>query len=518
MNGFFSWFKQKTKIKRWILLILIGIVLVCYGMAKVLVTNELEFKNLAIIIGTFVIGFLFAIVGIIQIHRRTLEILVEDTDTRTDEQKVNSLIFNKKVYNQGPKVVVIGGGSGLNTVLRGLKNYTDNITAIVTVSDYGAKNDMGVKEYEDIEGSLIALANNEEEMKKLLNAEMSKTADEKICFGDVYLSTMKKNEGDLSKAVLKSSDILNITGKVLPATLDRVKICVELDDGTVIDSKEKIKSEISNKISKISRVYISPTNTRVAPGVIEAIKEADSIIIGPGSLYTNVIPNLLIPGVAKAIRETKCFKIYVGNIMTEYGQTDNYTLYDHIKAIIDHVGKGIFDYCIYDTGEIVPEYIRKYNKEGSELIEQDVGKVKDEGIKLMQRNLSTIENGRIRHNSDVVATSIMELICEDLKFKDMQNDTRYIMLENKLKDTKKKIKKNKPQKIKKTKNKKSSSKFFEKYNDRIESIQSSGKPKKQKEIKKKSPENKENVNNNSTNNGEFEIKNVNFKLNSKEKK
>ena len=204
--------------------------------------------------------------------------------------------------------------------------------------------------------------------------------------------------------------------------------------------------------------------------------------------------------------------------MTEYGQTDNYTLYDHIKAIIDHVGKGIFDYCIYDTGEIVPEYIRKYNKEGSELIEQDVGKVKDEGIKLIQRNLSTIENGRIRHNSDVVATSIMELICEDLKFKDMQNDTRYIMLENKLKDTKKKIKKNKPQKIKKTKNKKSSSKFFEKYNDRIESIQSSGKPKKQKEIKKKSPENKENVNNNSTNNGEFEIKNVNFKLNSKEKK
>lgn len=485
MKGFFSWFKQKTKIKRWIMLILIGIVLVCYGMTKVLVTDELEFKNLAIIIGIFVVGFLLVIVGIIQIHRRTLEILVEDTDKRDESQRVNSLIFNKKVYNQGPKIVVIGGGSGLNTVLRGLKNYTDNITAIVTVSDYGVKNESGLKEYEDIKESLIALANNEDEMKKILNAEMNSNAGETITFGEIYLSTMKKIAGNLTKAVSKSSDILNITGKVLPATLDRVNICVELEDGTVIDRKEKIKNEISNKVSKISRVYISPTNTRVAPGVIEAIKEADSIVIGPGSLYTNVIPNLLIPGVAKAIRETKCFKIYVGNIMTEYGQTDNYTLYDHVKAIIDHVGKGIFDYCIYDTGEIVPEYIRKYNKEGSELIEQDVGKVKDEGIKLIQRSLSTIEDERIRHNSDVVATSIMELICEDLKFKDMQNDTRYIMLENKLKNTKKKIKKNKNKNNeKKTKNKKASSKFFEKYNDRIESIQSSSKTKNQKEVKK----------------------------------
>ena len=360
---------------------LIGIVLVCYGIAKVLVTNEMEFKNLAVIILMFILGFICVVVSVIQIHRRTLEILVEDTDTRDENQKVNSLIFNKKVYNQGPKIVVIGGGSGLNTVLRGLKNYTDNITAVVTVSDYGAKNESGIKELEDIKESLIALANNEDEMNSLLNYEINQIGSDKITFGDVYLNAMRSKEGDLSKAVIKSKDILNITGKVLPATLDRVKICVELEDGTVIESREKIKSEISNKVSKISRVYISPTNTRVAPGVIEAIKEADSIIIGPGSLYTNVIPNLLIPGVAKAIRETKCFKIYVGNIMTEYGQTDNYTLHDHVKAIIDHAGKGIFDYCIYDTGEIVPEYIRKYNQEGCELIEQDVSKVTDEGIK-----------------------------------------------------------------------------------------------------------------------------------------
>ena len=160
--------------------------------------------------------------------------------------------------------------------------------------------------------------------------------------------------------------------------------------------------------------------------------------------------------------------------MTEYGQTDSYTLYDHIKAIIDHAGKGIIDYCIYDTGEIVPEYIRQYNKEGEELVEQDVSKVKEAGIKLIQRNMSTIENGRIRHNSDAIATSIIQLICDDLKFRDMQNDTRVILLDSKIKDTKKKMKNNQT-KSKKKKNKKRSgnSKFFEKYNDRIQSIQES---------------------------------------------
>ena len=172
--------------------------------------------------------------------------------------------------------------------------------------------------------------------------------------------------------------------------------------------------------------------------------------------------------------------------MTEYGQTDNYSLYDHIKAITDHAGKGIIDYCIYDTGEIVPEYIRQYNKEGSDLVEQDVSKVKDAGIKLIQRNLSTIENDRIRHNPDAIATSIIELICDDMRFRDMQNNTQYLMLDSKVKDTNKKLKKNNKKK-KNVKNKeKHNSKFFEKYNDRIASIKSSEvKPKNVKTAKTK---------------------------------
>ena len=498
MKDFFKWFKSGTKIKRWIFLIIVGIVLVCYGINKALIIPEvIGFKELAINVLLFVFGFTFTIVGIVCIQRRTLEMMVEATDTRKDESanKVNSLIFNRKVYNQGPKVVVIGGGAGLNTVLKGLKNYTDNITAIVTISDYGetgnkSRRDLGTLPLDDIKESLIALATNEQEMSCLLNLELNNRKLEGLKFADIYLTAMKEAVGDFARSVEESCKILNMTGRVLPVTLDQIKICAELEDGTVVESKDKIPEMVSKKVSKISRIYISPTNIRVAPGVIEAIKEADAIVLGPGSLYTNVIPNLLVPGVSKAIREAKGFKIYVSNIMTEYGQTDSYTLYDHIKAIIDHAGKGIIDYCIYDTGEIVPEYIRQYNKGGEELVEQDVSKVREAGIKLIQRNMSTIENGRIRHNSDAIATSIIQLICDDMKFRDMQNDAQYILLDSKIKDANKKIKTKKKKNKKVTKNKRAGSKFLEKYNDRIVSIRESEtkikeKAKKQSTAKKK---------------------------------
>ena len=493
MEGFFKWFKSSTKVKRWILLMLIGIVLVCYGIAEVIVTNEMSFVKLAKIVVIFVCGFIFTVFSIINIQRRTLELLVAETDTRDIDAKgnVKSLIFNKRVYNQGPKIVVIGGGAGLNTVLRGLKNYTDNITAIVTISDYGedahkARKNINPLPMDDIKDSLIALASNEDEMSALLNHNMKSENVAGLKFADIYLTAMQEAVGDFSGSIEENSKILNMTGKVIPVTLDQIKICAELEDGTVVESKNKIPEVVSQKVSRINRIYISPTNIRVAPGVLDAINEADAIIIGPGSLYTNVIPNLLVPGVSKAIREAKGFKIYVSNIMTEYGQTDNYSLYDHIKAITDHAGKGIIDYCIYDTGEIVPEYIRQYNKEGSDLVEQDVSKVKDAGIKLIQRNLSTIENDRIRHNPDAIATSIIELICDDMRFRDMQNNTQYLMLDSKVKDTNKKLKKNNKKK-KNVKNKeKHNSKFFEKYNDRIASIKSSEvKPKNVKTAKTK---------------------------------
>ena len=332
MKGFFRWFKSGAKMKRWILIILLGVTLCCYGMMKILTGKELEFIELSKIIAIFVIGFVLLIVGIISIQKRTLELLVAESDKRNSRKdgEIKSLIFNKKVYNQGPKIVAIGGGTGLNSVLRGLKHYTDNITAIVTVSDYGeqitdSRKMLETMPLDDIKQSLIALSTNEDAMGGLLNYKFNTGKLKSLSFGDIYLLGMKELYGDFAESIKQSKEVLNITGKVLPVTLEEIKICAELEDGTIIENREKIPEEVTNRISKINRIFINPTNCRPAPGVLEAIQEADAIIIGPGSLYTNVIPNLLVKGVTKAIKESKAFKIYVSNLMTEPGQTDSYS-------------------------------------------------------------------------------------------------------------------------------------------------------------------------------------------------
>lgn len=483
MNGLMQWFKASSKMKRWMLLILVGIMLACYGLAKVLVMREISFKEVGEVICIFVIGFVAIVLGLIFLNKRTLEVLIESTDERMENKNnvnVNSLIFNKTVYDKGPNIVVIGGGTGLNTVLSGLKQYTNNLTAIVTISDYGemasnSRKELEVLPLDDVKDSIVSLSAKDGEMEKLFNYEFQKGKLKGLNFSDIYFSAMKDINGNFEDSVVKSNEVLNMIGRVIPVTLDEMKIIAELANGYIVEEKSRIPEVVQDKITKINRILISPSNCRPAPGVVEAIKNADCIVIGPGSLYTNVIPNLLVNGVTKALKESTAIKVYISNIMTEPGQTDNYSVADHLNAIIEHCGNGIVDYCIYDTGEIIPEFIKKYNLEGQDLVEQDIEKVK--GIKFLQRNLSMISDKHIRHDPSLVASSIIELICDDLKYQDKQNDPQYLMLNTKLREEKRinKIKKNMEKKAKKGKTEKkktwkTKSKFSDKYSDRIASI------------------------------------------------
>lgn len=502
MKGFMHWFKSSTKMKRWIFLILIGIILACYGIAEILVLKEVSFQEVGKIIGIFVVGFLAIVIGLIYINKRTLELLVESTDDRMENKKnvnIKSLIFNKKIYEQGPNIVVIGGGTGLNTVLSGLKKYTDNLTAIVTVSDYGeeasiSRKELGTRPLDDIRDSIVSLENEEGELDKLFNYKFKEGKLRGLSFSDIYFLAMSKVNGDFTDSIIKSNEVLNITGKVIPVTLDEMNITAELENGYVVKEKSRLAEVVYDKVTKINRIYLNPSNCRPAPGVLEAIEKADCIIIGPGSLYTNVIPNLLVNNVARAIKESVAIKIYISNIMTEPGQTDNYTVSDHINAILEHCGKGIVDYCIYDTGEIVPEIIKKYNKDGQDIVEQDIDKIK--GIKFLQRNLATVTDGYIRHDPNLVASSIIELICDDLKYQDKQNDPQYMMLSNKLREDKriqkiqkkmqKKEKKNLKNPNKSKEAKRSKSKFSSKYSERIASIKEADEKNKRKAQQRKS--------------------------------
>lgn len=493
MKSFLEWFKSSAKVKRWIFLIVVGIALACYGFMKVLVAEEMSFQELGKIMGAFVVGFVCVIIGIIFIQKRNLEIIIEANDqdsAKGKKAKVNikSLIFNRKVYDEGPKIVVIGGGQGLNTVIEGLRKYTNNITAVVTMSDYGnvpteSRKALDTLPLEDIKSSIIAMSDKEELMGQLMNLNFQNKKLHGLNFGDIYLTAMNELYGNISEAIQKSTEVLNINGRVLPVTLDEIIICAELTDGTIVEKKDKIPEIVSEKVEVINRIFINPSNCKPAPGVIEAIEEAEAIIIGPGSLYTNVLPNLLVKRVSKAIKESKAVKMYISNIMTEFGQTDNYTLAEHIKAIQDHVGKGVFDYCLVDTGEVVPEYVRRYNKEGSEVVEANITQAASLGVKIIQKDMSCIKNDRIRHNPAMIASTIIELICNELKFKDEQNGTEFLLLNSILKEENKDIKKT--QKVQKqhkelvkkatqnvkNKNHNRKSKFSEKYKERVEAIQ-----------------------------------------------
>ncbi len=493
MKSFLEWFKSSAKVKRWIFLIIVGIALACYGFTQILVAEEIDFKELGKIIAIFVVGFVFIVVGIIFIQKRNLEIIIEANDQDSDKGKkakinIKSLIFNRKVYDEGPKIVVIGGGQGLNTVIEGLRKYTNNITAIVTMSDYGnvpteSRKALDALPLGDIKSSIIAMSDKEELMGELMNLNFQNERLRGLNFGDIYLTAMNEMYGNISEAIQKSTEVLNINGRVLPVTLDEIMICAELTDGTVVEKKDRIPEVVSEKVEVINRIFISPTNCKPAPGVIEAIQEAEAIIIGPGSLYTNVLPNLLVKKVSKAMKESKAVKMYVSNIMTEFGQTDNYTLAEHIKAIQDHVGKGVFDYCLVDTGEVVPEYVRRYNKKGSEIVEANITQAASLGVKIIQKDMSCIKNDKIRHNSSIIASTVIELICNELKFKDQQNGTEFLLLNSILKEDKKDIKKEKKtEKVSKeivkqatknvkAKNNNRKSKFSEKYKERVESIQ-----------------------------------------------
>ena len=496
MKGVWHWLKSSSKMKRWIFLILVGIVLTCYGIAKILVQKEMEFIDAGKVIVIFVVGFTCIVLGLIFLNKRNMELFIEATDDRMKNKKnvnVKSLIFDRKIYDKGPKIVAIGGGAGLNTVLTGMKRYTNNITAIVAVSEYGkmpnnSRRALGTAlPFEEVKDSIVALsAEKKSELDKILNHEMTNERLKGLKFSDIYFTAMKEIYRNDITSIEKSNSIFKIIGNVIPVTSEEMKICAELDNGYVVEEKDKIPEIVNDKMTKINRVFLKPSNCKPAPGVLEAIKEADSIIIGPGSLYTNVIPNLLVNGVAKAIKESKAIKIYVNNIMTEPGQTDDYSVQDHIKAIIDHCGEGLIDYCIYDTGEVIPEYIKMYNKEGADLVEQKINDPAVRRIKFIKKNISTIIDGKIRHDPYMIAESAITLICNDMKYQDKESDPEYLMLNAKLQSDKRinKLKKEKKKLDKKARKKgkdpnkkdrfKKQSKFSSKYSDRIKSIKESG--------------------------------------------
>lgn len=491
-KGIIEWLKPSVKMKRWLFLIMASTVLICFSVSKIITTTELQIIDALEVILLLLIGFIGIIIGFTFAQRRVLEILVESTlDTsRKKKADVKSLVFNRKVYDKGPKIVVIGGGTGLSTMLRGLKQYTNNITAVVTTGDDGnntgiLRRELGIVAPGDIRQCIVALSNSEPIMEELFQYRFDKGTLNGMNFGNMYLAAMGDICKNFADGVRKTSEVLAITGKVLPVTLDNMNVCAELEDGTIVEGESSIPEAVKSKITKIKRLFINPTNCMPIPEVITAIKQADAIILGPGSLYTSIMPNLLVRNVSKAVKEANGMKVYVCNVMTQPGETDNYTVSEHIEALQKHFGKDIIDFCICDSGQITPEFVKRYNLDGSEPVHVDYEKIKAQEVSVIEEDLSAIKDNHIRHDSDKLAKTIMELICEDFKLRNKQNLVEYAILKYKLKLEDMKIKREKArreknkskkpvEKIKERElNRRKESKFTEKYKQRIESIKNS---------------------------------------------
>ncbi|WP_413853913.1 gluconeogenesis factor YvcK family protein [Candidatus Ruminimicrobium bovinum] len=283
-------------------------------------------------------------------------------------------------------IVTIGGGSGLSTLLRGLKKYPVNITAVVAVSDDGGssgklRTEFGVLPPGDIRNCLVALSEEENLMTKLFGYRFPKKGSlSNHSFGNLFLTALSSISGGFDKAITNASSILAIKGKVLPVSLDNVILKAELEDGTRVSGETKISRSKKN----ISHVEIFPKNAKSSKSVTDAILNADYVILGPGSLYTSIIVNLLFKGVINALRKTKAKKIYVCNIMTQVGETTNFKLSDHINAIEKHSYKGIIDIVLVNNGKIHPSVAQRYKKEKSMPVIVDKKALKN--VKIIERD------------------------------------------------------------------------------------------------------------------------------------
>lgn len=317
--------------------------------------------------------------------------------------------------NNEAKVVVIGGGTGLSTMLRGLKQYTSHITAIVTVGDDGGgsgklREDLGMLPPGDIRNCILALADTEPLMEDLLQYRFTEGSLKGQCFGNLFLAAMAGISENFEDAVQKMSSVLAVKGKVLPVTLDDMKLVAELENGEIIEGESKIPSEVIVRNTRIKKIAIKPIDAKPLEEAIKAINNADVIIMGPGSLYTSIIPNLLVKGIPEAICKSPAKKVYISNVMTQPGETDGFKVSNHLKVLMDYGVAENIDYVIANNGIIPPDIKEKYAKENAELVVLDYENISNLNVNVIEADLIKITKRYVKHNAEKLAELIIKNI------------------------------------------------------------------------------------------------------------
>ena len=323
-------------------------------------------------------------------------------------------IPNLHQWERGPKITAIGGGTGLSTMLRGLKKYTKNLTAVVTVADDGGgsgvlRRDIGMPPPGDIRHCMESLANVEPIMERLLTYRFQEGSLAGQSFGNLILAALNGVTGSFEEAVAQMSQVLAITGRILPVTSADVQLEAVFENGARVVGESKISSFKKEQDCRIAHVALLPERPAALPAALQAIREADLILMGPGSLYTSVIPNLLVEGVVEAICRSEALKIYVCNIMTQEGETEGYTAADHVDALLSHGAPGLVALCLANSAPVRPGLVEKYREEDAAPILVDRERIRAMGLELEEYPVASEGGDYARHDPDRLAAAVLDV-------------------------------------------------------------------------------------------------------------
>ncbi|HEX8992072.1 MAG TPA: gluconeogenesis factor YvcK family protein [Anaerolineales bacterium] len=425
------WFAPGMRVKRWLVLALAGVFVALLGLA---LFKHSEPVNLLALPGRLIawaahrwsflramadappwVGLTVAGIGvaIVLVAIQRLSHSIGTAITPAGARGVAETVYRNRYLSQGPRIVVMGGGTGLSTMLRGLKQYSSNIAAVVTVSDDGGSSGKLQKQLNilppgDIRNCLVALADAEATMLDLFQYRFhGKDVGAGLrdhAFGNLLIAAMCEiSGGDFEQAVRETSKVLNIRGRVLPSTLATVCLRAEMADGSMLEGE----TSIASSPQRIKKIWLSPGDARPLDEVLEAIELADVIVIGPGSVYTSVVPNLLVRGIPEALRKAPAKKVYICNVMTQPGETDGFAASDHVNAIAAHVPRPVFDYVLMNTGVPSLELLNKYRQSGAILVEPDADRVRAMGYRPIRGNFIS-QTDVVRHDPQLLADAILK--------------------------------------------------------------------------------------------------------------
>ena len=411
----FKWLLATYKYRKWLKSGVIGFLMIFAGMMLFVYDSQIAPVQFAIALAITGTGLVLCFTCFRKIILALINFSKNGHMPLHNIRDIGKTIFQRTQLREGPRIAVIGGGTGISTLLRALKQYTSNISAIITVADDGGgsgmlRRDLGILPPGDIRNCILALADTEPQMEKLLQYRFTEGELKGQSFGNLFLAAMTGISNDFEDAVRNMSQVLAVTGTVLPVTSEDIHLVAELEDGTTIKGESRIGEHYTTRPGRIKRVFLDKANVKPLESALAAIDRASVIILGPGSLYTSIIPNLLVEGVVDRIVKSPAIKIYVANVMTQPGETEGYSVYDHIRAIYGHARtEGFIDYCIINTGRVPDEIYKRYLKDGAAMVKTDTGKIKKIGIKTVERDLLQISKGYVRHDPVKLMNAVAEV-------------------------------------------------------------------------------------------------------------